>query len=453
MNILHLPGWTVLKQSDTMHSFNIESTYDKAEDTCVKCGIVGRLYKHGTWKQEINDLPIHGKPSIISLARLRYHCRECGKTFLQPLPDLAPVGTMTKRLVAYIERQATKRTFMDVAAEVGVSGNTISNVFNAYVDKLDATVFFETPQVLGIDETHLLRHPRCVLTNVEKRTILDVLEDRNKSTVNQRLFWMPNKERIRVVTMDMWKPYRDAVKAVLPGTAVVIDKFHVVRMATQALESVRKGMAASLNTNQRRILMRSRFLLLRRTQTLNVESLNTVNEWITKMPELGTAYNLKEGFYGLYDLSDKKIAIDAYKEWKMSIPDSMVSVFKPLTTAVDNWGHEIFAYFDHRYTNAVTEALNGVAKVINRNGRGYSFKVIRAKMLYSKTVQDEWLPKGAGARYGPAADFDLYEIGEPVVRTNGTDIGRLHALLERLEEDEKRPKHSTPKAKRKHRQK
>lgn len=34
-----------------------------------------------------------------------------------------------------------------------------------------------------------------------------------------------------------------------------------------------------------------------------------------------------------------------------------------------NWREEIFAYFDHRYTNATTEALNGVIKTVNRTGR------------------------------------------------------------------------------------
>ena len=34
----------------------------------------------------------------------------------------------------------------------------------------------------------------------------------------------------------MWKPYKDAVNTILPHAKVVVDKFHVVRMANQALE-------------------------------------------------------------------------------------------------------------------------------------------------------------------------------------------------------------------------
>ena len=56
--------------------------------------------------------------------------------------------------------------------------------------------------------------------------------------------------------------------------------------------------------------------------------------------------------------------------------------FKDLTTAMDNWSEEVFAYFDYPVTNAYTESLNGLVRLTNRIGRGYSFGVLRAKILY-----------------------------------------------------------------------
>ena len=37
-----------------------------------------------------------------------------------------------------------------------------------------------------------------------------------------------------------------------------------------------------------------------------------------------------------------------------------------------------------RITNAYTECLNGLTKLANRMGRGYSYEIIRAKVLYAK---------------------------------------------------------------------
>lgn len=45
-------------------------------------------------------------------------------------------------------------------------------------------------------------------------------------------------------------------------------------------------------------------------------------------------------------------------------------------------------YIDYPYTNAATEAKNGVVKAINRAGRGYSFPVIRKKALFQSQKQE-----------------------------------------------------------------
>ena len=49
-----------------------------------------------------------------------------------------------------------------------------------------------------------------------------------------------------------------------------------------------------------------------------------------------------------------------------------------------NWQPYILAYFDHPVTNAYTESLNNLIRVMNRLGRGYSFEALRAKILFSE---------------------------------------------------------------------
>lgn len=44
------------------------------------------------------------------------------------------------------------------------------------------------------------------------------------------------------------------------------------------------------------------------------------------------------------------------------------------------------AYFDHPVTNAYTESLNNLIRVMNRLGRGYSFEALRAKILFTEGV-------------------------------------------------------------------
>lgn len=454
--ILNLLHWAVTKVNETPGQYVVEATYTVPPEGCTHCGSVGNVHKHGTRQQEIIDLPSHGNRVRIALTRTRHWCKDCGKTFLQPLPDVADSGSMTKRCVAYIERQSVKHTFAHVAGEVGVDEKTVRNLFNDYVDWLDKTLTFETPEILGIDELYLLGKPRCITTNIRQRTIIGLLEDRNKPTVHQYLFWLPDKPKIRVVTMDMWKPYRDAVGAILPDAAVVVDKFHIVRTATQALESVRRGLRDTMTATKRREVMRSRFLLLKRAHQLTDDERAKVEEWTATLPTLGAAYRLKEGYYGVFDLKDRAAAEEAYRKWELDIPDAMRPAFKDVTTAMRNWHKEVFNYFDHGVTNATTEALNGLSKIINRTGRGYSFKAVRAKMLYGRNTQNVPVrivsgpPGSAGASACVWEPDEIETLGRDEADlfdgpTLGVGIKTLSDVLEREERRAAAPPPPTPK--------
>jgi transposase len=399
MNLL-MPDWNIEHVEDSARDYRVHATYSPEPSQCVHCGkgtlFAGNLYRHGTREQLLMDLPAHGKRVGILLTRARYRCQDCGKTFLQPLPDVDERSQMTRRLVRHIEEQSIRRTFTAVADEVGVNEKTVRNLFKSYVERLDRTTVFETPEWMGMDELRLLKKPRCVLTNIKERTIIAVLEKRTKKFVLAHLKQLPDKDRIKVVTMDMWGPYYDAVTEVLPDADIIIDKFHVVRMASAAMETVRKSLRAGLESKTRRKLMHDRFILLRRSCNLKPEQKETLGQWLEMFPLLAEAYKLKEDFYDLWNIPQKSEAKAAYKAWRDSIKGTeLLTAFQPLLTAMHNWETPIFAYWDHRATNTLTEALNDVTKLMQRQGRGYSFETIRAKMLYSPMLQEE-APAPAG---------------------------------------------------------
>jgi transposase len=72
----------------------------------------------------------------------------------------------------------------------------------------------------------------------------------------------------------------------MPDARIVIDKFHVVRMANNAVEKVRKILRESLTLKQRRGLMHDRFVLLKRERELNDKEQLLLSGWTTNYPEL-----------------------------------------------------------------------------------------------------------------------------------------------------------------------
>lgn len=266
-NILNLPQYRVLRFEETEHDYHVIAEPLDATSSCPHCES-DRLTSWGTRDQVFKDLPMHGKRVGIYINTKRLRCQSCSKTFSQSLPVLAENRMMTERLVKWIGQQSLKRTFTSLAEETGVVEGTIRNIFRDYINELERTVRFETPQWMGIDEIYLIK-PRCVITNIQNNTIVDMLANRNKDTVAKYLFQMKHRDKVQFVAMDMWAPYRDAVTAVMPQAKIVIDKFHVIKMANEAMEKARKGIRADLDAKQRRGLMHDRFVLLKRQRDVS----------------------------------------------------------------------------------------------------------------------------------------------------------------------------------------
>jgi len=432
MSILVPPAYRVIDTEETEHDFHVTAEIVNPTTRCPHCQ--GEVVGFGTRGQKIMDLPVHGKRVGIWVERRRYRCQPCPYTFMEPLPDIHQKYRATTRLIRYIQQQSPERTFASLAQDVGVDEKTIRNVFREHVAELDRTTRFETPAWLGIDEIHILRKPRAVFANLQQHTLINLLPNRNKPSIVAALAKLDKKKQVQYVAMDMWNPYRAAVREVLPGARIVIDKFHIVRMANVALEQVRKSLRASLKPKERRTLMHDRFILLKRNRDLSDERRLSLSGWLNNYADLGAAYDLKEQFYGIWEASSRSEAERRYDHWRGHIPESLRVSFQPIVTAVTNWHAEVFTYFEYPITNAYTESLNNLIRVANRVGRGYSFEALRAKMLFTRGIHKVSKPKYRHPRKLAVSDL-MYRYtsmtGQNAEREidYGVDIKQLSRLL------------------------
>jgi transposase len=413
-NILNLPDYKVVRVEETDHDYHIAAEVSNPPSVCPSCQS-DALRGHGRNEQVIRDMPTHGKRVGIYVNTRRWRCLACGKTFMESLPAVNVKREMTDRLTKWIGQQSLKRTFASIAEEVGIDEKTVRNIFRDYINELEAEFRFETPKWMGIDEIHLIR-PRCVISNIRNNTIVNMLPNRDKKTVVNYLYNLEGKSEVQYVAMDMWTPYRDAVQAVIPDARIVIDKFHVVRMANDALEKVRKSFREQLTPKQRRGLMHDRFVLLKRERDLNDQERLLMDGWTKNYPELGLAYRLKEEFYGVYEgLGGPEDALRRYEAWNRSVTPEIRDAFHDLIRAWSNWQPWILGYFEHPVTNAYTESLNSLIRVMNRLGRGYSFEALRAKILFTEGAHKHKLSRPKFERKREPVSVRGYEMADDLV--------------------------------------
>lgn len=384
-DILDLEGWNVIAKHVDGDDYLIEAEYTVQPTACIKCGVIGNLYKHGPKPVHIRDSPIRGRPVRILANAQRYKCKECGGTFIQPLGGVQDEMRMTARCVDYIQSQCLRDTFVRIAEHVGCNDKTIRSLAGDYIAKLNAKFKPWLPEWLGIDETQIDGKLRCIITDVVNRVPIDMLPDRDKPLVTNWLYQFKDRRTVKGLAIDMWKPYKDAAQAVFPGLPVVVDKFHLVKMANKAMDDIRIALAKDQEKEVGRDWMRRKSLLRMRYKNLDEKGRFNLQMWLDNEPHVNIAYKLKESFYDIYDAPDKEEAGRMLDAWRASVPANMKKgkkSFGPLLTSTRNWRTEMLAYFDHPISNGYTEALNGVAKVINRQGRGYSFEVLRARLLF-----------------------------------------------------------------------
>ena len=315
MNILNLPEFEVLDTIQDDHDMTVIVKPVKEPEACPECGGV-EYYKHGKSKRFVRDVNSFGKRVGIEIHTHRYKCRYCDTTFSQHYKSIDDRDKITIRLREQIEKESLKKPFANIAEEYSVSPTTVKRIFNAYIERLEKDMTFLTPVILGIDEAHLNKSMRAVYTDIIGRKVLDIQPSRKKCDVKAFLSKLPNKNNIEVVTIDMWRYYKEAVYEELPKAKVIVERFHVIQLVNNALEGERKSFKGSLDRKQRSKLLKDRFLLLRNKEDLEPKQIWDMQLMFLDFPQLKLAYELKEQFRDIYKHDNREDALRAYEDWK-----------------------------------------------------------------------------------------------------------------------------------------
>ena len=180
--------------------------------------------------------------------------------------------------------------------------------------------------------------------------------------------------------------YKDLAREYFPNATIVIDRFHVVRYVTWALENVRKRIQKELHPSKRKYFKRSRKLLLTHKNKLKGENLDALELMLLQSTDLAVAYHLKELFYDFMASGNKAEATKKLKFFILATQSSNLKEFQACLTMLGNWSKYILNAFDCKYTNGYTEGTNNAIKVIKRNAFGYrNFDNFRNRIFLSLT--------------------------------------------------------------------
>ena len=320
----------------------------------------------------------------------RFECNVCGKPFTEQLNWLEPKRRQTIPFENYIYQRVLKTPRKHVALQEGLSESTVLKIFKQQAKKAMRTTSDRDQKirVLGVDEISLRKGHKqyaLVISDLERRCVVAILENRLKDTFEKWIEALPKDQRkaIKVVSMDMWEPYRQAVRTKLPWADIVADRFHVVKQLNRQLDLLRKKVQREADEELAKLLKGCRWIILKPRRNLSAKEEAKLQKILQACPDLRTVYLLKEQFRTIGDkIKDKKRAERFLKVWVYEARATGIRYLKKFSKTLQNWWTEFLNYFDERITQGFVEGTNrAIRGIINRAFGFRNFEHFRLQVL------------------------------------------------------------------------
>lgn len=272
---------------------------------------------------------------------------------------------------------------------------------------------------LSIDETALTNGELyTVVTNKagkgRKGTLVAIIEGTGAEKVIKILDKIPEEKRksVEEITLDIANSMRKIVRSCFPGANRVIDRFHVQKLAYDALQEMRiahRWDAINEETNaienakangkkyapetlsngdtKKQLLARSRYLLFKSSDKWTEKQKKRATVLFELYPDIKQAYSLTHSLRMIFTKNtDKGVAYTKMGKWFNDVTESGFKSFNTISATFYSHYPEILNFFDNRSTNASAESFNAKLKAFRATQRGVvdiEFFLFRVAKIYA----------------------------------------------------------------------
>ncbi len=230
---------------------------------------------------------------------------------------------------------------------------------------------------IGIDEKAFAKGQDYItlLYDLDHSTV-EAISDGNDTDSGIACFSQLSQEQIasvEAVAMDMSAAYVKATKQAIPlaEDKIVHDRFHVMQLATKAVDKVRRGEHRKLMEDDDDRLLNTKYLWLTSPENHTEKQEARFGEVFTLRLKTGKAWGYKEMLRDLWNHDDAASATTFFKDWYRRVIHTKLEPMKKLARTIKERLENVVSYCTHGITNAVAEGLNSKIMSIKRRVGGY----------------------------------------------------------------------------------
>ena len=295
--------------------------------------------------------------------------------------------------------------------------------YKDWEQKDHATDWMVFPQNMGvrlsIDETALSNGELyTIVTNKaakgRKGTIVAMIKGTQTEQIVEVLDKIPEGlcRKVEEVTLDMAANMVSAVRRSFPYAHLVTDRFHVQKLAHDAVQEIRikyrweaLDQENELNTKAKQerttytpevfsngdtlkqLLARSRYLLFKHHSKWTPSQKQRAELLFPRYPELKKAYDLAVAMGDIFrTCKNKEHAFKKLALWYNQVDDAGIDAFRTVSKSIQVHYISILNFFINRSTNASAESFNAKVKAFRATSRGVrdiSFFLFRLSNIYA----------------------------------------------------------------------
>lgn len=312
----------------------------------------------------------------------------------------------------------------------GIKGRTLQRQYRDFMSEFKewealshAEDWLIFPQNIGeklsIDETALSKGELyTVLTNKSakgrKGSIVAMVSGTKADDVINvfEKIGLRERNKVKEITLDMAANMNLIAKKCFPKATLVTDRFHVQKLAIEALQEIRikyrweaieaENMAIekareskksfhpeilSNGDTVKQLLARSRYLLYKRKAKWTPNQKERAAVLFEKYPDIEIAYNLTQDLSTIFKTTkDKAVGYTKLALWHEKVRKAGFRAFNTISKTIENHYQTILNYFDNRSTNANAESFNAKIKAFRAQFRGVRnvpFFLYRLTQIYA----------------------------------------------------------------------
>ena len=364
---------------------------------CRRCGCEGA--PRDTVTRQLAHEPLGWRPTTLVVTIRRYRCGGCGHVWRQDTARAAePRAKLSRRGLRWALEGIVRQhlTVARVAEGLGVAWNTANDAVLAEGKRvlIDDPGRLDGVTAIGVDE-HVWRHTRrgdkyvtviIDLTGIRDGTgparLLDMVEGRSKQAFKT---WLAERtqawrDAVEVVAMDGFTGFKTAATEELPDAVAVMDPFHVVRLAGDALDQCRRRIQQIIHGHRgykadplyaARRTLHTGADLLTDSQAQRLRDLFAGDEHVAVQATWGIYQRMIAAYRHPDRKAGRELMVKLIDSVGHGVPEALgelVTLGRTLKKRAD----DVLAYFDRPGTsNGPTEAINGRLEHLRGSALGF----------------------------------------------------------------------------------